>query len=144
MSTVHTSTQLAPRTHICCLANIDSLIDGAFGYKPLCFVDAYSWYNQIKMDPHDTEKTTFMTESCNYCYTVMPFSLKNVGATNRSATLAPTFLLFIVIAYSRIFSLEESWFAFLSRAFLIRYGSLSVSLTHPRCKAKEKVKSSQA
>lgn len=29
------------------------------------------------MDPQDAEKTAFMTESINYCYTAMPFGLKN-------------------------------------------------------------------
>jgi len=45
------------------------------------FVDAYSGYNQIQMYPLDQDKTTFMTEGENYCYKVMPFGLKNEGAT---------------------------------------------------------------
>ena len=31
------------------LPNIDKLIDGASGYRYLCFMDAYSGYNQIRM-----------------------------------------------------------------------------------------------
>jgi len=31
--------------------------------------------------PPNHEKTTFMTEGENYCFKVMPFSLKNLGAT---------------------------------------------------------------
>nr|KYP38466.1 Transposon Ty3-G Gag-Pol polyprotein [Cajanus cajan] len=63
------------------LPNIDRLVDGAAGHKFLTFLDAYSGYNQIRMYPRDEDKTTFVTESTNYCYQVMPFDLKNAGAT---------------------------------------------------------------
>ena len=33
------------------------------------------------MDPSDDEKTLFITGQGTYCYWVMPFGLKNVGAT---------------------------------------------------------------
>ncbi|XP_075075651.1 uncharacterized protein LOC107768046 [Nicotiana tabacum] len=38
-------------------------------------------YNQIKIDPLDEEKTSFITDRGTYCYKVMPFRLKNAGAT---------------------------------------------------------------
>jgi len=63
------------------LPNIDHLIDNAYGYKTLNFMDAYPGYNQIKMDPLDAPKKTFMTNTQNYHYEVMPFGLKNAGAT---------------------------------------------------------------
>ena len=44
-------------------------------------MDAFSAYNQIIIDPNDQEKTSFMTEQGTYCYQVMPFGLKNTGAT---------------------------------------------------------------
>ena len=44
-------------------------------------VDAFSGYNQIIMDPNDQEKTSFVTGQGTYCYRVMHFRLKNVGAT---------------------------------------------------------------
>jgi len=47
----------------------------------MSFLDAYSGYNQISMHPRDKEKTTFMTADANYYYEVMPFGLKNAGAT---------------------------------------------------------------
>ncbi|CAJ2676632.1 unnamed protein product [Trifolium pratense] len=63
------------------LPNIDKLVDNSSGFKLLSFMDAYSGYNQIKMAEIDKKKTAFMTESGNYYYNVMPFGLKNAGAT---------------------------------------------------------------
>jgi len=63
------------------LPNIDTLVDSASGCKMMSFLDAFSGYNQIKMHPRDESKTTFMTDTCSYCYKVMPFGLKNAGAT---------------------------------------------------------------
>ena len=47
----------------------------------LSFLDAFFGYHQIPMHPPDMEKTTFITLHELYCYNVMPFGLKNVGAT---------------------------------------------------------------
>ena len=47
----------------------------------LSFMDAFSGYNQIKMDEADQEKTSFITSQGLFCYKVMPFGLKNAGAT---------------------------------------------------------------
>ncbi|RDX66364.1 Retrovirus-related Pol polyprotein from transposon opus, partial [Mucuna pruriens] len=44
-------------------------------------MDAYSGYNQIRMHPADEEKTAFIIEVGAFCYKVMPFGLKNAGAT---------------------------------------------------------------
>ncbi|GAA0169883.1 hypothetical protein LIER_24265 [Lithospermum erythrorhizon] len=44
-------------------------------------MDALSGYHQIKMYPEDEEKTAFIIEYGLYCWKVMPFSLKNAGAT---------------------------------------------------------------
>ena len=33
------------------------------------------------MDPDDQEKTSFVIKQGTYCYRVMPFGLKNIGAT---------------------------------------------------------------
>ena len=45
------------------------------------FMDGYSGYNQIRMATKDAEKTAFRTPIGNFYYTMMPFGLKNVGAT---------------------------------------------------------------
>ena len=65
----------------CPLPTIDALVDSASGCRLLSFLDAFSGYNQIRMHPRDECKITFMTELSCYCYKVMPFGLKNVGAT---------------------------------------------------------------
>jgi len=63
------------------LPNIDRLVDGAVGNKVLSFLYAYSGYNQISMVVFDMHKTAFITDDANYFYRVMPFGLKNAGAT---------------------------------------------------------------
>jgi len=44
-------------------------------------MDAYSGYNQIKMHPPDEDNTAFTTGRGIYFCKVMPFGLKNAGAT---------------------------------------------------------------
>ena len=38
------------------------------------------------MHPKDESKTAFMTEVAIYCYKIMPFGLKNFGATYQRLT----------------------------------------------------------
>ena len=63
------------------LPRIDLIVDATAGHELLSFMDAFSSYNQISMDPGDQEKTSFVTAQGTYCYRVMPFGLKNAGAT---------------------------------------------------------------
>ena len=63
------------------LPRIDQLVDSTTGHKLLSFMNAFSRYNQIRMDEVDQEKTSFVTSQGLFCYKVMPFGLKNVGAT---------------------------------------------------------------
>ncbi|KAG9458371.1 hypothetical protein H6P81_002879 [Aristolochia fimbriata] len=55
------------------------------GHEALSFMDGSSGYNQIRMDPKDEELTAFHTPKGIFCYKVMPFGLKNVGATYQRA-----------------------------------------------------------
>ena len=56
---------------------IDLIVDATAAHELLSFMDAFSGYNQISMDPYDQEKTSFVTAQGTYCYRVMPFGLKN-------------------------------------------------------------------
>ena len=63
------------------LPRIDTLVDSMARHELLSFMDAFSGYNQIKMKEEDQEKTSFVTSQGLFCYKVMPFGLKNAGAT---------------------------------------------------------------
>ena len=63
------------------LPRIDQVIDSTAGCELLSFLDAYLGYHQIKLDPADRLKTSFITPFGAYCYTTMTFGLKNIGAT---------------------------------------------------------------
>ena len=63
------------------LPSIDRLISASAGHHILSFMDAFSGYNQIMMDPVDQEKMAFITEQGLYCHRVMLFRFKNTGAT---------------------------------------------------------------
>ena len=63
------------------LPNIDQMIDATVGHELMSFLDAYSGYNQIKINSEDQVKTSFITNFGTYCYNVMPFGQKNDGAT---------------------------------------------------------------
>ena len=63
------------------LPRIDQLVDSTARHKLLMFMDAFLGYNQIRMAKEDQEKTSFITSQWLYCYKVMPFGLKNAGAT---------------------------------------------------------------
>ena len=63
----------------------DILLDNVVGHEMFSFIDGFSGYNQIRMSPEDEEKTAFHTPIGTFCYTVMPFGLKNAGATYQRA-----------------------------------------------------------
>lgn len=44
-------------------------------------MDAYQGYHRIPLAREDQDKVSFITSEGTYCYVVMPFGLKNVGAT---------------------------------------------------------------
>ena len=63
------------------LPRINTLVDSTARNQLLSFMDAFSSYNQIKMEKTDQEKTSFMTSQGLLCYKVKPFGLKNARAT---------------------------------------------------------------
>nr|XP_023895718.1 uncharacterized protein LOC112007578 [Quercus suber] len=60
---------------------IDQLVDATYGHPRISFLDAFQGYHQIALAAEDQEKTAFISPEANYHYMVMPFGLKNAGAT---------------------------------------------------------------
>ena len=60
---------------------IDQILDGLVGSSYFCFLDGYSGYNQIAIDPDDQEKTTFTCSFGTFAFRCMPFGLCNALAT---------------------------------------------------------------
>ena len=52
---------------------IDLLVDSTVGHQLLSFMDAFSGYNQIKLEESDQEKTSFVISQGLFCYKVMLF-----------------------------------------------------------------------
>ncbi|XP_021986992.1 uncharacterized protein LOC110883583 [Helianthus annuus] len=63
------------------LPDIDEKIDSLATFRWKCFLDCYKGYHQVQMAIQDEDKTAFRTPTGLYCYTKMPFGLKNAGAT---------------------------------------------------------------
>ncbi|CAL8118091.1 unnamed protein product [Prunus armeniaca] len=61
------------------------MVDATTGHGALSFMDGSSGYNQIRMSPEDEELIAFRTPKGIYYYKVMPFGLKNAGATYQCA-----------------------------------------------------------
>ena len=70
------------------LPRIDLIVDATASHELLSFMDAFSGYNQISMDPDDQEKTSFVTAQGTYYYRGMPFGLKNAGVKCEEAFAA--------------------------------------------------------
>ena len=62
------------------LLRIDQIVDASTGHGMLSSLDAFSRYHQIPMHPPDADKMAYIAPHGLYCYNVMLFSLKNVGA----------------------------------------------------------------
>jgi ribonuclease HI len=63
------------------LPRIDQIVDSTAECETLSFLDAYTGYHQVKMKESDQLATSFITPFGMYCYTTMPFGLRNAGAT---------------------------------------------------------------
>ncbi|GKB38784.1 hypothetical protein Tco_0883726 [Tanacetum coccineum] len=59
------------------LPEIDWKVESLCGFPFICFLDAYKGYHQIQMAKEDEEKTSFITNQGIFCYTKMPFGLRN-------------------------------------------------------------------
>ncbi|GLU06365.1 hypothetical protein SLE2022_234050 [Rubroshorea leprosula] len=63
------------------LLNVEKLVERAVGHERMGFLNTSSRYHQVQLWLDDQEKTTFYVGDAIYYYIMMPFGLKNVGAT---------------------------------------------------------------
>ncbi|GJZ70090.1 reverse transcriptase domain-containing protein [Tanacetum coccineum] len=63
---------------------MDQMLERLTGNKYFCFLDGFSGYFQIPIDPNDQEKITFTCPFGTYAYRQMPFGLCNAPATFQS------------------------------------------------------------
>ncbi|GJW24874.1 reverse transcriptase domain-containing protein [Tanacetum coccineum] len=63
------------------LPKIDWKVESLCGFRFKCFLDVYKGYHQIQMAKEDEEKTAFITSQRIFCYTKMPFGLRNARVT---------------------------------------------------------------
>nr|XP_025608057.1 uncharacterized protein LOC112701526 [Arachis hypogaea] len=60
---------------------MDQMLERLAGHEYNCFLDSYSGYNQIVVDPKNQEKTSFTCPYGVFAYRKMPFGLCNAPAT---------------------------------------------------------------
>ncbi|GKV39829.1 hypothetical protein SLEP1_g47544 [Rubroshorea leprosula] len=63
------------------LPNVEKLVERATRHERMSFLDASSGYHQVQLLLDDQEKMAFYAGDTIYCYVMMPFGLKNAGAT---------------------------------------------------------------
>lgn len=63
------------------LPRIETCLDALGGSKFFSTFDLRSGYHQVKMDPADADKTSFVTRRGTFRFKVLPFGLTNAGAT---------------------------------------------------------------
>lgn len=84
----------------------------------LSLMDGFSGYNRIKIAPEDQDKTTFTYPWGSYCWNVMPFDLKNAGATYKRAMT--------IIFHDMIHTLMEDYVDELLAKSFTREGHLEI------------------
>nr|GEY47073.1 reverse transcriptase domain-containing protein [Tanacetum cinerariifolium] len=70
------------------LSFMDQMLERLAGNEYYCFLDGFSGYFQISIDPRDQEKTTFTCPYKTFAYRRMPFGLCNAPGTFQRCMLA--------------------------------------------------------
>ncbi|GJR86659.1 reverse transcriptase domain-containing protein [Tanacetum coccineum] len=67
---------------------MDQMLERLADNEYYCFLDGFSGYFQISIDPQDQEKTTFTCPYGTFAYRCMPFGLCNAPGTFQSCMMA--------------------------------------------------------
>ncbi|GJS57858.1 reverse transcriptase domain-containing protein [Tanacetum coccineum] len=67
---------------------MDQMLERLAGNEYYCFLDGFSGYFQIPINPHDQEKTTFTCPYGTFAYRHMPFGLCNAPGTFQRCMMA--------------------------------------------------------
>nr|GEV71487.1 integrase, catalytic region, zinc finger, CCHC-type, peptidase aspartic, catalytic [Tanacetum cinerariifolium] len=67
---------------------MDQMLERLAGNEYYCFLDGFSGYFQIPIDPQDQEKTTFTCPYRTFAYRCMPFGLCNAPGTFQRCMMA--------------------------------------------------------
>ena len=78
----------ATRKDHCPLPFMDQMLERLTGQSYYCFLDGYSGYNQIAIDPKDQEETAFTCPFGVFTYQHMPYSLCNAPTTFQRCMMA--------------------------------------------------------
>ncbi|GKA33233.1 reverse transcriptase domain-containing protein [Tanacetum coccineum] len=70
------------------LHSLDQMLERLAGNEYYCFLDGFSGYFQIPIDPKDQEKTTFTCPYGTFAYRRMPFGLCNAPGTFQRCMMA--------------------------------------------------------
>ncbi|GKF42633.1 reverse transcriptase domain-containing protein [Tanacetum coccineum] len=70
------------------LSFMDQMLERLAGNEYYCFLDGFSGYFQIPIDPNDQEKTTFTCPYGMFTYRRMPFGLCNAPGTFQRCMMA--------------------------------------------------------